>query len=411
MYAEKLVITGMGAVTPVGNTVKEYWESLKSGVSGVKEITRFDASNLDVRIAAQVRGFEPESRMPKKLARTTPLFMQYAYAAAGEAVLESGLTGLERERTGIVFGTSMGGICTVAETEAKFLSGRRVGPRFIPVSLSNIAAAEIAISQNLRGPNLTVSTACSSGGDAIMTAAMLILSGEAEAIAAVGADSVLCPVVVSGLSSAGALSKKNSEPEKACRPFDSNRDGFVIGEGAGALVIETESHALRRGARVHAYLAGWANTSDAYHITAPGPDGGAAADCMRKAISKAGLELSEIGYINAHGTSTVIGDKAEVQAVKLVFGENVPFVSSTKSMTGHLMGAGGITEAIACVMAVKEGVLPPTLNLDYPAPECDLNHIRNKSRNRVITAAMSNSFGFGGQNSSVVIMKYPERGV
>ncbi len=411
MYAEKLVITGMGAVTPIGNTVKEYWESLKRGVSGVRGITRFDASKLDVRIAAEVKNFEPERCMPKKLARTSPLFMQYAFAAADEAIAESGLGEQEREKTGIVFGTSMGGICTVAETQAKFLSGHRAGPRFIPVSISNAAAASIAIPQKLGGPSFTVSTACSSGGDAVMTAAMLILSGEAEAIAAVGADSVLCPVVVSGLASSGALSKNNSEPGHACRPFDVNRDGFVIGEGAGAMVIETETHALRRGAPVHAYLAGWANTSDAYHITAPRPDGRAAAACMRKAVSKSGLGLSEIGYINAHGTSTVIGDKAETEAVKLLFGGNVPPVSSTKSMTGHMMGAGGITEAIACVMAVKEGVLPPTVNLDNPAPECGLNHIRDKSMDRSIKAAMSNSFGFGGQNSSVVILKYSGRGV
>ncbi len=409
MYAGKLVITGMGVVTPIGLNVKEYWDSLRNGVCGVGKITRFDASEMPVKIAAEVRDFEPGRFMPGRLVRTTPLFMQYAYVSADEAISDSGLDiSMEPENVGIVMGVSMSGICSVVKTQTAFLEGHRPGPRFVPMAIGNTAAAEIAIAHNIKGPSITLSTACSSGGDAIMQAAMLILSGEAEAVIAAGADSILCPVAVAGLAASGALSKNNDDPEHACRPFDVNRDGFVIGEGGGAMVIETEAHALRRGAGIHAYLMGWANTSDAYHITAPDPDGEGAARCMRKAISKAGLEPSGIGYINAHGTSTVKGDRAETKALLKVYGESVPPVSSTKSMTGHLMGAGGITEAIACVTAVKEGILPPTVNLDAPDPECGLDHIKNVCRRLHISAAMSNSFGFGGQNSSIIVGKYSE---
>ena len=409
MKENTLVITGMGAVTPVGIGVDEYWRALIEGRCGVGPITRFDASALPVQIAAELKDFEPTDFMPKSLARTMDPFMQFAFAAAEQALADSGLAiESESDRVGIVMGTAMDGVTTVAQTQAAFDEGHRVGPRFVPMTIGNIAAAQIAIAHGIHGPSLTLNTACSAGGDAIMTAAMLLLSGEADAVLAAGGESILCPIVVSGLSQAKALSRRNDDPEHACRPFDLDRDGFVIGEGGGALVIETEAHALARGAKIHAVLAGWANTSDAQHVTAPCPDGAGAAACMQRALRRAGMQPADIGYINAHGTSTPLGDKAETMAVKAVFGgrESAPPVSSTKSATGHLMGAGGLTEAIACIKAIQDGMLPPTLHLDTPDPDCDLDYVPNTARRADISAAMSNSLGFGGQNSSIILSRY-----
>ena len=409
MKEKKLVITGMGAVTPVGVGVPAYWHALVAGRCGVGPITRFDASNLPVRIAAELKDFAPADYMPKTLARTMDPFMQFAFVAAQEALRDSGLrVETEPDRVGIVMGTAMAGVTTVAQTQASFDAGHRVGPRFVPMAIGNIAAAQIAIAEGIRGPSMTLNTACSAGGDALMTAAMLLRSGEADAILAVGGESILCPIVVSGLSQAKALSRCNDDPIHACRPFDQNRDGFVIGEGGGALLLETEEHAQARGAMIHAVLAGWANTSDAHHVTAPCPDGAGAAVCMQRALKRAGMQPSDIGYINAHGTSTLLGDKAETLAVKSVFGgrEAAPPVSSTKSATGHLMGAGGLTEAIACIKAIQEGILPPTLHLDVPDPDCDLDYVPNVARKVEIHAAMSNSLGFGGQNSSIILSRY-----
>ena len=409
MKENTLVITGMGAVTPVGIGVDEYWRALIEGRCGVGPITRFDASALPVQIAAELKDFEPTDFMPKSLARTMDPFMQFAFAAAEQALADSGLAiESESDRVGIVMGTAMDGVTTVAQTQAAFDEGHRVGPRFVPMTIGNIAAAQIAIAHGIHGPSLTLNTACSAGGDAIMTAAMLLLSGEADAVLAAGGESILCPIVVSGLSQAKALSRRNDDPEHACRPFDLDRDGFVIGEGGGALVIETEAHALARGAKIHAVLAGWANTSDAHHVTAPCPDGAGAAACMQRALRRAGMQPSDIGYINAHGTSTPLGDKAETMAVKAVFGgrESAPPVSSTKSATGQMMGAGGLTEAIACIKAIQDGMLPPTLHLDTPDPDCDLDYVPNTARRADISAAMSNSLGFGGQNSSIILSRY-----
>ena len=409
MKEKTLVITGMGAVTPVGIGVDAYWCALIDGKCGVGPITRFDASGLPVQIAAELKGFDPADYMPKQLARTMDPFMQFAFAAAEEALADSALpVGAEPDRIGIVMGTAMDGVTTVAQTQAAFDAGHRVGPRFVPMTIGNIAAAQIAIAHGIHGPSLTLNTACSAGGDAMMTAAMLLKTGEAEAVLAVGGESILCPIVVSGLSQAKALSRRNDDPEHACRPFDLDRDGFVIGEGGGALVIETEEHALARGAKIHAVLAGYANTSDAHHVTAPCPDGAGAAACMQRALARAGMQPSDIGYINAHGTSTTLGDKAETLAIKAVFGgrESAPPVSATKSATGHLMGAGGLTEAIACIKAIQDGILPPTLHLDTPDPDCDLDYVPNTARKADISAAMSNSLGFGGQNSSIILSRY-----
>ena len=409
MKEQTLVITGMGAVTPVGIGVAAYWSALTRGQCGIGPITRFDASDLPVRIAAELKGFDPVNFMPKTLARTMDPFMQFAFVAAQEALTDSGLAvESESDRIGIVMGTAMGGVTTVARTQEAYDAGHRVGPRFVPMTIGNIAAAQIAIAHGIHGPSLTVGTACSAGGDAMMTAAMLLKSGEADAMLAVGGESILCPIVVSGLSQAKALSRRNDDPAQACRPFDLDRDGFVIGEGGGALLIETEAHALARGAKIHAVLAGYANTSDAHHVTAPCPDGAGAAACMKRALARAGMQPSDIGYINAHGTSTPLGDKAETRAVKAVFGgrESAPPVSSTKSATGHLMGAGGLTEAIACIKAIQDGILPPTLHLNTPDPDCDLDYVPNTARKADISAAMSNSLGFGGQNSSIILSRY-----
>lgn len=409
MKEKTLVITGMGAVTPIGIGVSAYWEALVSGHCGIGRITRFDASDLPVQIAAELKDFDPADHMPKTLARTMDPFMQFAFVAAQEALTDSGLAiEPEADRIGIVMGTAMDGVTTVAQTQAAFDAGHRVGPRFVPMTIGNIAAAQIAIARGIRGPSLTLNTACSAGGDAIMTAAMLLRAGEADAVLAVGGESILCPIVVSGLSQAKALSRRNDDPETACRPFDAERDGFVIGEGGGALLIETEEHALARGAKIHAVLAGYANTSDAHHVTAPCPDGAGAARCMQLALKKAGMQPSDISYINAHGTSTPLGDKAETLAVKAVFGgrESAPPMSSTKSATGHLMGAGGLTEAIACIKAIQTSMLPPTLHLTTPDPDCDLDYVPNTARPAKISAAMSNSLGFGGQNSSIIVSQY-----
>lgn len=405
----KLVITGMGAVTPIGVGVPAYWQALTAGKCGIGRITRFDASDLPVQIAAELKDFDPAAYMPKTLARTMDPFMQYAFVAAEEALGDSGLDiAADPDRVGIVMGTAMDGVTTVAGTQAAYDAGKRVGPRFVPMTIGNIAAAQISIAHGITGPSMTLNTACSAGGDAIMTAAMLLRTGEADAVLAVGGESILCPIVVAGLSQAHALSRRNDDPEQACRPFDADRDGFVIGEGGGALILETEEHARARGAHIYAELAGYANTSDAHHVTAPHPEGAGAAACMRRALKRAGLQPSDIGYINAHGTSTGLGDIAETQAVKAVFGdrESAPPVSSTKSMTGHLMGAGGITESIACILAIRDGILPPTLHLAHPDPACDLDYIPNEARKTRITAAMSNSLGFGGQNSSLIFTQY-----
>ena len=402
---EKIVVTGMGAVTPIGAGVEEYWTNLTGGVCGVGPITRFDPSALAVRIAAEVREFHPERHMPKPLIGQTDAFTQYAYVAAAEAL--GGTLPAEPERTGIVMGTALAGVATTANTQEVLTNAvhKNVGPRFVPRILGNIAAAQISIAHDIRGPSLTLSTACASGGDAVAAGASLLLSDEADAVLVVGAESILCPLVIYSLSNAHALSRSNADPLHASRPFDADRNGFVIGEGGGAMILETESHARRRGAVICGELAGWANNNDAYHVTTPAPDGAMAAACMRKALRKAGLEPGEIGYINAHGTATRDGDAAEGAAIQAVFGTARPKVSSTKGATGHMMGAGGITEAIACIQAIRTGLLPPTLNLDRP--EFDLDFVAGAPCEREITAAMTNAFGFGGQNSSLIFRRYP----
>ena len=397
---ETIVITGMGAVTPIGVGVKSYWDNLIQGACGTGHITRFDPSGLAVRIAAEVKNFHAGEVLPRHLLRQTDAFTQYAYAAAEEAMGTE--TPAEPERMGIVMGTAMAGVATTASTQEALTKAvhKNVGPRFIPRILANIAAAQISIAHSIRGPSLTISTACASGGDAIAAGATLLQTGAADAVLVVGAESILCPLVIYSLANAQALSRNNDDPLHACRPFDRDRSGFVIGEGGGALVLETEQHARARRATVQGVLAGWANNNDAFHVTNPEPDGRMAAACMRQALSMARLSPEDIGYINAHGTGTQAGDRAEAKAIQAVFGANQPRVSSTKAATGHMMGAGGITEAIACLKALQTGILPPTLNLTDP--DLPLALVAGRAECGRIRAAMSNSFGFGGQNSSLI---------
>ncbi len=406
---KKIVITGMGAVTPVGIGVDEYWKNITAGVSGIDTIKSFDPSELAVQVAGELKDFNPSDYLPKDLIRKTDPFMQYAYIAAEEAMKQSKLEITEPDRTGIVMGTAMSGIATIAYTQEALMgaSHKKVGPRFIPKILGNIAAANIAIDYNIQGPSFTVSTACSSGGDSIHTACMCIQSGKADVMLALGAESVLCPLVIYSLANAKALSRRNDTPTSASRPFDITRDGFVIGEGGGALVLETEEHALARGAEILGYVAGCGNTCDAHHVTAPHPEGKGATACMLQAIADAGIKAEDIGYINAHGTATHKGDAVETGAIKKVFAEKLPYVSSTKGATGHMMGAGGITETITCIKAIQTGILPPTINLNEVDPDCaGIDFVANTAKKADIKYAMSNAFGFGGQNSSIIVGKY-----
>ncbi|WP_276353248.1 beta-ketoacyl-ACP synthase II [Cohnella caldifontis] len=411
MNRERIAITGMGAVTPVGIGVPAYWDSLRKGVQGVAEITRFDPTGLPVRIAAEVKGFVPTDFLPKKLVSQTDVFMQFALAAAEEAFADGKLRA-NPERVAVVLGTAMAGISTAAETQDQMTrSGSyRVTPHLVPKMLGNIAAAHIGILHGFRGPSYTLNTACSSGADAVGFGSLLLRTGLADAVIAVGAESILCGLMDAGLASARALSTRNGEPSKASRPFDRNRDGFVMGEGGGAVILEPLEAARARGADIKAELLGYANCADAYHVTSPEPEGRGEVLSMRQALDQAGLSPEDVDYVNAHGTSTPMGDQIETVALKTVFGEkarSLP-VSSTKGATGHLMGAGGVTELIACIQAIREGVIPPTLNYEVPDPECDLDYVPNQAREAAVNVAMSNSFGFGGQNTSLIVGAYRE---
>lgn len=403
---KKLVITGMGAVTPIGIGVDKYWENLVAGKTGIDHITTIDTEELPVKIAGEVRDFDPKDYMPRKLSVEMDRFMQLAFAAAQQALVDYEI---DAYRTGIAVGTALNGICTITETGRTYDSTpfHRVSPRFLPKSLGNICAAQIAIANEIHGPSMTLNTACASGGDAITMASMMLDSGRADAMLAVGAESGIDPILIQSLCSAQALSTNNDNPEAACRPFDSDRDGFVFGEGAGALLIETEEHAKARGARIYGTLAGCGNNTDAYHTVTPRPDGDGEILCMKEAIQMAGIAPSDIGYINAHGTSTVKGDIVETDAVKAVFADSAydVAISSSKAATGHMMGAGGITEVITCIKVIETGIIPPTLNLENPDPKCDLNYIAEVTRKET-KYAMSNAFGFGGQNSSIIVGKY-----
>lgn len=420
---KNLVITGMGAVTPIGTGIDNYWQGIMDMKCGIEKITRFHDEDVPITIAGEVKDFDPKDYMSPKLAKEMGTFIQFAYASAKEAIEQSNIDiDSEADRIGIVMATALSGTSTIADTERAYsVDGKkRVSPRFLPKILGNLGAAQIAISYGIHGPSFTVSTACSSGGDAICVAAMLLNSGEADVILVVGGESAHCPIIMSTLAQAKALSK-NPDPKSACRPFDADRDGFVMGEGGGAIVLETEEHAKKRNAKILCSLAGYGNNTDAYHVTSPRPDGSGAVECMNSALKKAGMSPEDIDYINTHGTSTPVGDPIEVKAIKTLFGWNdhsspmpeelkakIPPVSSTKGNTGHLMGTGGITEIIACIKAIETGIIPPTLNYKTPDPLCDLDFVAEGPRKAKVDVAMSNALGFGGQNSSIIVKRYTE---
>jgi 3-oxoacyl-[acyl-carrier-protein] synthase II len=410
----RVVITGMGAITPLGNDVETFWRNVVAGRSGVGPITLFDASAMKTRIAAEVKGFDPEAWFGRKEARRMDRYAQFALAATQQALQDARLdpAHVDRERVGVILGTGIGGIGALVQgVETLMTRGPdRISPFMVPMMLADTAPGLIAIAYGFRGPNMAVVTACASGTNAIGEAMHLIRRGDADVVIAGGAEASILPVAVAAFNVMGAISTRNEEPERASRPFDRTRDGFVMGEGAGILILERLEHARARGARIYAEVVGYGTSADAYHITAPLENGEGAALAMRRALADAGLSPRDIDYINAHGTSTPLNDKSETQAIKAVFGEaayDVP-ISSTKSMIGHLLGAAGAVEAIVCIRAITDGVIPPTINYEHPDPECDLDYVPNVARRRPVRTAMSNSFGFGGHNACVIFRRYED---
>jgi 3-oxoacyl-[acyl-carrier-protein] synthase II len=414
----RVVVTGMGAITPLGNDIEALWDGLVSGRSGVSRITSFEPDRVASKVAGEVRGFDPTAVMDRKEVRRNDRYVHLAWAATVEAMRNAGLPNpiVEdelAERTGAIIGTGIGGINTLIRDviEAHELGPERVGPFLVTAMIPDMGPGFVAIQANARGPNYATVSACSSSNHAIGNALEIIRRGNADIMIAGGAEAGIGEIPVAAFSAMRALStRRNDEPEKASRPFDAQRDGFVIADGAGILVLESLEHARARGAPIHAELVGYAATDDASHITLPAPGGRGAAGSMRLAMADAGLGSDEIGYINAHGTSTPPNDRSETAAIKTVFGErayHVP-ISSTKSMTGHLMGAGGGVEAIACVRALEEGIIPPTINYEFPDPDCDLDYVPNEARRLPIQTAMSNSFGFGGHNATVIFRRWTE---
>jgi beta-ketoacyl-acyl-carrier-protein synthase II len=410
---EKIVVTGMGAVTPLGYSVPETWSNLVNGVSGVAPITQFDASDFQVQIACEVKNFRPEELMSPREARRRDRYQQFATIAAQEAIRQSALleTSFIPERVGVILSSAIGGLQTLYEN---FLmleqqGPRRVSPFVIPMLMSNGAAGMVAIDYGFKGPSFSVASACASGADGIGTAWNLLRGGVIDVAVTGASEATINRLGVAAFDRVGALSRRNQDYSMTPQPFDKNRDGLVMGEGAAILVLETESHARQRGAGILAELAGYAATSDAHHITAPSDDGAGGAEAIRLAMQVAGVKPGEVGYINAHGTATDLNDQSETRAIKAAFGDlayNIP-VSSTKSMTGHMMGATGALELIFCVQALREAILPPTIHYETPDPECDLDYIPNQSRPAQVQVALSNAFGFGGHNAVLVIRRYP----
>ena len=412
----RVVVTGMGALTPIGNDVGRYWDSLVNGRSGITRITLFDPVNTPAKVAGEVKGFDADAVMPRKEVRRNDRYVHFAWAATAEAMADAGLpVPIDDDalawRTGAIIGSGIGGINTMIRDviEAHDYGVDRIGPFLVTSLIPDMAAGYVAIYANTRGPNYATVSACSSANHAIGASLNIIRRGEADVMIAGGAEAGIGEIPVGAFSAMRALStKRNDEPEKASRPFDADRDGFVMGDGAGILILEALDHARARGATIHAEVVGYGATDDASHITLPAPGGRGAVESMRIAIADAGLTVDDIDYINAHGTSTAPNDRSETAAIKTLFGERayqVP-VSSTKSMTGHLMGAGGGIEAIASIMAIKEGILPPTINLDTPDPECDLDYVPHEARRAEVSVAMSNSFGFGGHNATLVLRRF-----
>lgn len=410
----RVVVTGMGALSPVGNDVETIWASLTAGRSGIGPITRFDATGFDARIAGEVKGFDPTQHINPKEAKRMDRFVHLALVATLQALADAGLqiTPVNAASIGVLIGSGIGGIQTLTEQMVvlKERGPSRVSPFLVPMMIIDMASGQVSIFVGAKGPNLGVVSACSTGADAIAMAAGIIRRGEAEAMITGGTEAPVVPISLAGFASMRALSTRNEEPEKASRPFDATRDGFVIGEGSAVLVLESLEHARKRGARIHAELAGYGGTGDASHITAPAENGEGAARAMATAMEKAGVRPEEIDYINAHGTSTQLNDRSETAAIKTVLGPaayTCP-ISSTKSMVGHLLGAAGALEAMISVLAIDRGLIPPTINYEVPDPECDLDYVPNVAREKDIRVAMSNAFGFGGHNVVLVFKRFEE---
>ena len=408
----RVVVTGMGVVIPTGIGVETSWKNICEGKSGLGYLTRFDTNGFETKIAGEVKGFNPESYIEKKEIKKMDLFIQYALGAAQEAIEDAKLeiTPENCDQIGVIVGTGLGGLPTIEKYHQILLERGpgRVSPFFIPMLIANLASGQIAIRFGVKGINSCVVTACATGAHCIGDAFRAIVYGDAEAVIAGGTEANITPLTVAGFNAMKALSTRNDEPEKASRPFEKNRDGFVVAEGSGILLLEELEFALKRKAKIHGELVGYGYTGDAYHITAPSPNGEGAIRCMRMAIKDAGLIPEDIDYINAHGTSTFLNDLRETQAIKAVFGEyakKVP-ISSTKSMTGHLLGAAGSTEAIFSVLALRDGIIPPTINYEEPDPECDLDYVPNVARQKPLRVVMSNAFGFGGTNATLVFKKF-----
>ena len=408
----RVVITGMGAVTAIGNSKKEYWEGLLEGRNGAENITRFDASKHATKFGAEVKNFSPENVIDHRETRRMDLYTQFAMVAAHEAIEDSGLDldKIDLDMAGVVVGSGIGGILSFEVEHGKFMEKgpRRISPYFVPQMISDIASGHISIRYNLKGPNYGTVSACATGSHAIGDAARLIKYGDADVMVTGGSEAAITPMGVGGFCSMKALSSRNDDPKHASRPFDKERDGFVIGEGAGILILEELEHARQRGANIYAEIRGIGFTADAHHVTAPAPGGEGAVRAMRRCVEDGKLNLDDIGYINAHGTSTPYNDKNETAAIKTLFGDHAYDlnVSSTKSMIGHLLGAAGAVELIAAALAVKNDVVPPTINYEYPDPECDLNYTPNTAQERTVRAAISNTFGFGGHNACISVSKY-----
>ncbi len=413
MSKRRVVVTGLGIISPVGNRVDEAWKNIVAGISGIGAIQRLDCSAFSTRIGGEIKGFDVSEYMDAKDARRMDSFMHYGYASCKQAIEDAGLAVDDRnaDRIGIAYGSGIGGLETIEANYSKYISlnksPRRISPFFIPATIINMIAGHVSIAYGLRGPNLSIVTACTTGTHSIGVAARTIAYGDADVMIAGGAEMATTVLGLGGFCSAKALSTRNDEPERASRPWDMDRDGFVLGDGAGALVLEEYESAKARGAYILAEVAGFGMSADAHHITAPLESGDGARLCMANALADAGMNAEEVDYVNAHGTSTPLGDKAETQAIRRMFGDHAEklAISSTKSVTGHLLGAAGAVEAIFSILALRDGIAPPTINYETPDPECDLDYVPNEAREMDMKVSLSNSFGFGGTNGTVIFRK------
>jgi len=407
----RVVVTGMGVISPLGSDLEDFWKRLLAGESGIGPVTRFDITEYDTRFAGEVKDFRAENYMDRKDARRADLFVQYAIAASRTAVAQAKIANgnIDPTRYGVVIGSGIGGIATFEDQHKNLMEKgpSRVSPFFIPMMISDMASGMVSIQFGAKGPNYCTVSACSSGAHAVGDAFRIIQRGEADVMITGGSEAPITPVAFAGFCSMKAMSTRNDDPTRASRPFDSERDGFVMGEGAGILVLEDYEHAKKRGAAALAEIVGYGATGDAYHMTAPAPEGEGAARAMRAAVCDSGLSLESFGYMNAHGTSTPLNDKSETQAIKSVFGEHAKklAISSTKSMTGHLLGAAGGLETIICVLALMRQILPPTINYEHPDPDCDLDYVPNTARPVELQSALTNSLGFGGHNVTLALSR------